>query len=71
MVRLTHSLISQRVRMTIKYNVENNLFNALKSTGEYKVYKRRWIILGLFTLYSAANAMHWIQYSIIANIIQR
>lgn len=33
------------------------------------VYKRRWLILGIFVLYSASNAMQWIQYSIIANII--
>uniref|UniRef100_A0A336KTF1 Choline/ethanolamine transporter FLVCR1 n=1 Tax=Culicoides sonorensis TaxID=179676 RepID=A0A336KTF1_CULSO len=39
--------------------------------GEFRVYKRRWIILGLFVLYSASNALQWIQYSIIANIVQR
>ncbi|KRT86292.1 membrane transporter [Oryctes borbonicus] len=33
------------------------------------VYKIRWVILGIFVLYSASNAMQWIQYSIIANII--
>lgn len=33
------------------------------------VYKKRWLILGIFVLYSASNAMQWIQYSIIANII--
>ncbi|XP_026465994.1 uncharacterized MFS-type transporter C09D4.1-like, partial [Ctenocephalides felis] len=37
----------------------------------YKVYKRRWLILGIFVLYSAANALQWIQYSIIANIVQK
>ncbi|XP_034177440.1 choline/ethanolamine transporter flvcr2a isoform X2 [Osmia lignaria lignaria] len=36
---------------------------------ETKVYKRRWLILIIFVLYSSSNAMHWIQYSIIANII--
>ena len=36
---------------------------------ETKVYKRRWLILMIFVLYSASNAMQWIQYSIIANII--
>lgn len=34
-----------------------------------KVYKIRWLILGIFVLYSASNSMQWIQYSIIANII--
>ena len=37
----------------------------------YKLYKRRWLILLLFVLYSMSNAMQWIQYSIISNIITR
>ncbi|XP_076762757.1 choline/ethanolamine transporter flvcr2a isoform X2 [Xylocopa sonorina] len=36
---------------------------------ETKVYNRRWLILMIFVLYSASNAMQWIQYSIIANIV--
>ncbi|XP_015108492.1 uncharacterized MFS-type transporter C09D4.1 [Diachasma alloeum] len=37
---------------------------------ETKIYRRRWLILSIFVLYSACNAMQWIQYSIIGNIIQ-
>ncbi|XP_033254476.1 feline leukemia virus subgroup C receptor-related protein 1-like [Drosophila miranda] len=37
----------------------------------YKVYARRWAVLILFVLYSASNAMQWIQYTIINNIITR
>ncbi|XP_055687095.1 feline leukemia virus subgroup C receptor-related protein 2 [Lutzomyia longipalpis] len=40
-------------------------------SSEFRVYKRRWIVLAIFCLYSASNALQWIQYSIIANIIQR
>ncbi|XP_066589928.1 heme transporter FLVCR2-like [Prorops nasuta] len=36
-----------------------------------KIYKRRWLVLAIFVLYSASNAIQWIQYSIIANIIMR
>ncbi|XP_035910485.1 feline leukemia virus subgroup C receptor-related protein 2 [Anopheles stephensi] len=39
--------------------------------GEFRVYKRRWIVLAIFVMYSASNALQWIQYSIIANIVQR
>ncbi|XP_058054546.1 heme transporter FLVCR2 [Anopheles bellator] len=39
--------------------------------GEFRVYKRRWLVLALFVMYSASNALQWIQYSIIANIVQR
>ncbi|XP_058836278.1 heme transporter FLVCR2 [Topomyia yanbarensis] len=39
--------------------------------GEFKVYKRRWLVLAIFVMYSASNALQWIQYSIIANIVQR
>ncbi|XP_017790726.1 PREDICTED: uncharacterized MFS-type transporter C09D4.1-like isoform X2 [Habropoda laboriosa] len=41
----------------------------LSEVTETKVYKRRWLILMIFVLYSASNAMQWIQYSIIANIV--
>jgi hypothetical protein len=33
-----------------------------------KLYKSRWIILFVYMVYSMANAVHWIQYSIISNI---
>ncbi|XP_058126581.1 heme transporter FLVCR2 [Anopheles ziemanni] len=39
--------------------------------GEFRVYKRRWLVLAIFVMYSASNALQWIQYSIIANIVQR
>uniref|UniRef100_A0A2M4BLW0 Choline/ethanolamine transporter FLVCR1 n=1 Tax=Anopheles marajoara TaxID=58244 RepID=A0A2M4BLW0_9DIPT len=39
--------------------------------GEFRMYKRRWLVLALFVMYSASNALQWIQYSIIANIVQR
>ncbi|XP_076234624.1 choline/ethanolamine transporter flvcr2a isoform X2 [Calliopsis andreniformis] len=41
----------------------------LSQVVETKVYKRRWLILMIFVFYSASNAMQWIQYSIIANIV--
>lgn len=34
-------------------------------------YPRRWLMLVIFILCSTANAMHWLQYSIIANIMMR
>ncbi|PNE09493.1 hypothetical protein B7P43_G00009, partial [Cryptotermes secundus] len=36
-----------------------------------RLYKRRWLILLIFVLYSMSNAMQWIQYSIISNIVTR
>lgn len=38
---------------------------------ECRTYKRRWLILFLFCLCSGCNASHWIQYSIITNIVTR
>ncbi|KAM8947358.1 choline/ethanolamine transporter FLVCR1 [Pelodytes ibericus] len=35
---------------------------------ETKLYCRRFVILGVFSLYSLVNAFQWIQYSIISNI---
>uniref|UniRef100_U5ERN6 Choline/ethanolamine transporter FLVCR1 n=1 Tax=Corethrella appendiculata TaxID=1370023 RepID=U5ERN6_9DIPT len=42
-----------------------------RAPGEFRVYKIRWLVLALFVLYSASNALQWIQYSIIANVVQR
>lgn len=36
-----------------------------------KLYKRRWTMLTLFVLCSMANAVQWIQYSIISNVIAK
>lgn len=36
-----------------------------------KVYKRRWLMLGLFSMYSSLCSLQWVQYSIIANIVSR
>jgi FLVCR family feline leukemia virus subgroup C receptor-related protein len=41
----------------------------LPEIEKLKVYKIRWFILAIFVLYSTSNAMQWIQYSIIANVI--
>lgn len=37
--------------------------------GEIKLYRIRWLIITIFVLYAAVSSMHWVQYSIIANII--
>ncbi|XP_023247108.1 uncharacterized MFS-type transporter C09D4.1-like [Copidosoma floridanum] len=36
-----------------------------------KVYKRRWLNLGLYVFYSSLVASQWVEYSIIANIVAR
>lgn len=36
-----------------------------------KVYKRRWVILVIFILYSAANSFQWMEYSIITSIVKK
>ncbi|XP_036397992.1 feline leukemia virus subgroup C receptor-related protein 2 isoform X2 [Megalops cyprinoides] len=36
-----------------------------------KLYKRRWIMLFLFSSYSMSNAFMWLQYGIISNIFMR
>ncbi|XP_057328981.1 feline leukemia virus subgroup C receptor-related protein 2 [Microplitis mediator] len=38
---------------------------------ETKIYRIRWFILAIFVIYSASNAMQWIQYSIITNIVMK
>ncbi|KAM4540639.1 choline/ethanolamine transporter flvcr2a isoform 2-T3 [Fundulus diaphanus] len=36
-----------------------------------RLYRRRWVIVLLFSTYSLSNAYQWIQYGIISNIIMR
>ncbi|XP_042357308.1 feline leukemia virus subgroup C receptor-related protein 2 isoform X2 [Plectropomus leopardus] len=38
---------------------------------ETKLYKRRWVMLSIFSLYSMSNAFMWLQYSIISDIFMR
>ncbi|KAG5857560.1 heme transporter FLVCR2 isoform X2 [Anguilla rostrata] len=40
----------------------------LVSRSEIKLYKRRWVMLFLFSTYSMSNAFMWLQYGIISNI---
>lgn len=38
---------------------------------ECRVYNKRWLILALFVIYSMSNSMQWIEYSIIANVVEK
>ena len=44
---------------------------AMAEAAICRVYRRRWLMLFIFLLTSAVNALHWMQYAIIANIFQR
>lgn len=46
-----------------------NAAGLLPKIEKLRVYKIRWLILGIFVMFSASNAMQWIQYSIIADTI--
>lgn len=43
---------------------------SLPEVEKPKVYPTRWLILFLFVFFSASNAMQWIQYTIISNVIR-
>lgn len=43
---------------------------SLPEVEKPKVYPIRWLILFLFVFFSASNAMQWIQYTIISNVIR-
>lgn len=42
---------------------------SMEGSSSYKVYKRRWLMLLFFVLYSASNSMQWTQFTIISDII--
>ena len=43
----------------------------VKDTDQVHVYRRRWLMLLLFILYSFTNAVQWIHLNIIANVLDR
>lgn len=50
----------------------NRIINRESVSGvSTRLYKRRWMIVFLFSIYSLSNAYQWIQYGIISNIIMK
>ena len=41
------------------------------AAGQFQEYRKRWLMLAIFVMCSCCNAMHWIQYSIISNVVTR
>lgn len=37
--------------------------------SKYEVLHRRWVILGMFVVYSASNSLQWTQYTIIQDVV--
>ncbi|XP_046627484.1 uncharacterized MFS-type transporter C09D4.1-like [Neodiprion virginianus] len=58
--------LSQRIEDTSIEKYENFL---KPDTLEVKVFKRRWLQLVLFVLFSSSNSVQWLQYTIITNIV--
>lgn len=44
-------------------------YDTMETKKEYKVYKKRFLILLIFSLYSMSSSFQWIQYSIVTTII--
>lgn len=38
---------------------------------EYKLYKKRWLMMGIFMLYAFNAAVQWAEFTIISNLIQK
>lgn len=41
----------------------------LPQIEKIQVYGARWVVLGIFVLYSMSNAMQWVQFSIINDVV--
>lgn len=62
--------ISAELKSLMSPKIQATVGDKEKATEDRpKVYKVRWLILSIFVLYSTTNAMQWIQYSIIADVI--
>lgn len=51
--------------------IQADIPNECGSALQTHLYKRRWVIVLLFSAYSLSNAYQWIQYGIISNIIMK
>lgn len=58
-------------KLHLEEGTEKAVANQENPSTSIKVFKRRWAILLIYVLYSAANSFQWMEYSIIANIIMR
>ncbi|KAG9436236.1 feline leukemia virus subgroup C receptor-related protein 2 [Apis mellifera carnica] len=65
---LNEVLCVKNVVKTINKNEKNNDND---NSLETKVYKKRWLILSLFIVYTGMSNFQWIQYSIVSNIVRR
>ncbi|GJQ81225.1 hypothetical protein Trydic_g20444 [Trypoxylus dichotomus] len=59
----------ETVVLNQKQDSEYQAEQVIEEIFETKLYKRRWVIIGIYVLYAAASSMQWVQYSIITNII--
>ena len=50
---------------------ENKLKDGHEATPTTRLYRRRWMIVLLFSCYSLSNSFQWIQYGIISNIFMK
>jgi len=57
-------------KLSRTYDVEKKV-QGPATLPEVAIYRRRWLMLTIFCLVSALNGFHWIQYSIISDVIQR
>lgn len=42
-----------------------------KLAEPHRLYRRRWLMLAIFILYSISNSCQWLQYSIITNVVEQ
>lgn len=52
-------------------STEQGLLNDGKIQLKIKLYRKRWMILFIYIIYAAINALQWFEYSVIANIVMR
>lgn len=57
--------------VTLRVPVPGDQCTVPTASPEYRVYKRRWVILIVFMLFGAISCSSWIQYAIITNVIMR
>lgn len=53
-------------------STEQGLLNDERAAPiKIKLYRKRWVILTIYIIYAAINALQWFEYSVIANIVMR
>lgn len=65
------SVAMEKIHPQESKDMEEASLNEGAGEVKIKIYGKRWVILTIYIIYAAINALQWFEYSVIANIVMR